>query len=77
MAALNFQKQAAGMKKLREMLVKANRYAEITLREYVLAGGSASVSGVELNLQTSIAQLDRMITDCEGRVKMERQERSM
>ena len=65
------------MKKLREMLVKANRYAEITLREYVLAGGSASVSGVELNLQTSIAQLDRMITDCEGRVKMERQERSM
>ena len=70
MAAYNFQKQVAGMKKLREMLVKANRYAEKELREYILGGGNASVSGVELNMQTSITQLDRMIADCEDRGKM-------
>ena len=69
MAALNFQKQVAGMKKLREMLVKAHRYAQGELHEYILAGGSASVSGVELNISTSVAQLYRMIKDCEGRVK--------
>ena len=75
MAALNFQKQAAGMKRLREMLVKARRYAGDDLHEYILAGGNASVSGVELNIETSIAQLDRMIKDCEGRVKLAQQER--
>jgi hypothetical protein len=43
--------------------------------EYILLGGEASVSGVEANLRTSVAQLDRMIKDCEGRVMWEQRER--
>jgi hypothetical protein len=70
MAKYNFQKQAAGMKKLRDAISKAHRLAQGTLEEYILLGGEASVSGVERNLSVSMAQLDRMIKDCEGRAKL-------
>lgn len=75
MAKMNFQKQAAGMKKLREMLVKAGKYSGNEIEEYILLGGQASISGVENNIGTSIAQLDRMIKDCEGRIKWEQDEK--
>ena len=73
MGKYNFQKQVAGMKKLREMLEKARRYAWNELQPYTLAGGNASVDGVESNIEVSMAQLDRMIKDCEGRVKEEKE----
>lgn len=67
MAGINFQKQTAGMKKLRDMLAKAKRFSAAEVGQYILGGGTISVSGVERNLDTSIAWLDRMIQDAEGR----------
>ena len=66
MAALNYQKQLAGMKKLQDMLVKARRFAD-SLDQYVMGGKSASVSTVEANLDTSISQMERMIADLQSR----------
>jgi hypothetical protein len=66
MAGLNYQKQLAGMKKLRDMLVKARRFAD-GLDEYILGGKSASVSIVEANLDTSVSQMEKMIADLQKR----------
>lgn len=58
----DFQRQLAGMKKLRDMLVKARRFAD-SLDQYVMGGKSSSVSGVEANIDASVTHLDRMIAD--------------